>query len=339
VIWEPSKVGRKYLREFELALRKILMLLITGAAGFIGSNMCHHMAGLGYSVLGIDALLTGSNMKNLEGCELTFEELDLRDVARVEELFDCYSIDHIVHLAAQTHVDRSLVNSEAFWSSNAIGTANLMETAAKRDVVRLVINQITDEVFGSRFTPADEDTMFRPGNPYAASKAAQYYAGQVMYYSHNLPVVSTFPTNTYGPRQWPEKLIPKFTMRLLDGQEVPFMKTNAMRDWLWIGDHCKALHLLLKYGKPGQSYLIPGDYLRHNSEVVEQLLFLTGQSADLVRTVPDRTNHDYQYMVSGEKMYDLGWHPQKDFYAGIKETVEWYQQYGRSYYPTEAWSD
>jgi len=315
------------------------MILVTGCAGFIGSNLCHYLSGLGYEVLGIDALLTGSNMKNLTGCKLKFEELDLRDAARVDELFDCYEIDNIVHLAAETHVDRSLLNPNSFWSSNVIGTANLMRSAAQVDTVRCVINQITDEVFGSRFTPATEDTPFNPCNPYAASKAAQYYAGQVMFHSYNLHIVSTFPTNTYGPRQWPEKLIPKFTMRLLDKQEVPLMKTNAKRDWLWIGDHCAALHLLLKYGQPGHSYLIPGTHLIENSNVVEQLLFLTDAAPELVKEVPDRIAHDYQYIIDGQKMYNLGWYPEKDFNTGLRETVDWYKKNGAAFYPLEVWSD
>lgn len=308
-------------------------ILVTGCGGFIGSNLCHKLvAEENYKVIGLDGFFTGSNRKNLTGLydKLGFKVLncDIRNNHALTEVFRTYHIDYIVHLAAESFVDRSIECNNPFWSTNVVGTVNLLNLA-KQFHVKKFINQITDEVFGPIKSGSSKETSpIRPTSPYAASKASQYLAGKSHYITYELPVISTFPSNTYGPRQWPEKLIPKFIMNLMSNKQVPLMQSSHfVRDWLSVEDHIDALVFLLEKGSIGEDYNIGGDCELTNLEITERLIKIMDKPNSLIDIVPDRKAHDCRYSVSNAKINKLGWKPTKsniDTYLPM--TVDWYRK-------------
>ena len=308
------------------------MILITGSAGFIGSNLCHHLH-TQEEILGIDKLGPESNrswtwdIEKGKNC-MIFEKLDLTDQESVANLFKRYPIKKIVHLAAESHVDRSIKDSAGFWKSNVIGTHNLMHQALEHEV-DLVINQITDEAYGEKpIGEAFEGDAFKPTSPYACSKVAQYWVGRSYHTTYSLPVVSTFPVNCYGPRQYHEKLIPKFINKLLNDKPVPLMKsTHFQRDWLPINDMCTGHEVLLEKGVPGDDYNVGANSHRTNEQLTIELLRLCGRSWNThVQIVPDRSAHDCRYAVNCEKLKSLGWKVQNTFDDYLKYTVQWYKE-------------
>jgi dTDP-glucose 4,6-dehydratase len=308
-------------------------VLVTGCAGFIGSNLCHILCDDGIRVIGIDNFSKGSNMANLpELPSFFFHYADIRDSCNLREIFESYKPDIVIHLAAESHVDRSIEGDLSFWQTNIVGTSNLLRLSREHNV-ELFVNQISDEAIGP--TPvgtSHENTKFHPTSPYAASKAAQYYVGQSYFETYGFNVISTFPTNTYGPRQWPEKIIPKFTLRLLRGQKVPLMKSvQNERDWLAVSDHCNALIHIARYGSPGNSYNIGADNHCTNRDLTDMLLELTGNSGDMVEIVEDRKAHDFRYAVNWSKIFNLGWRPEENFGEYLKYTVEWYRDHQDNY--------
>lgn len=304
-------------------------ILVTGAAGFIGSNLCHYLVRQGHHAVGLDAMKTGSSYSNLEGIDLemfTLAELDLCCDGSLECL-EGYHFDAIYHLAAESHVDRSIDGDLPFWQTNVVGTSNLLRWAASKGVPR-ILNQITDEVYGPKDTGESmEGDPLLPTSPYAASKAAQYLVGMSYINTYKAPIIHTFPANTYGPRQYTEKLIPKFTKNLLTGQQVPLMKSSHfVRDWLPVCDHVSALVTILNNGNLGEGYNVPGGWVIPNLEVTQELLALTDRDESAILEVPDRKSHDSRYCVNGQKVLDLGWHVTRDFSSYLAETVEWYRE-------------
>lgn len=308
-------------------------ILVTGSAGFIGSNLCHHLISLGHHVVGLDNFSIGSNLKNCPENFRTYAT-DLAEPYGLNVLFDNLKITKVVHLAAATHVDRSIENGSLFYRSNVIGTHNLLEACKdsflKNGYPRVVINQLSDECYGSREYPVGEETSFRPSSPYAASKVAQYYVGYSFSNTYGLPIYNTFPTNTFGPRQWPEKIIPKFVLRLLRGQKVPLMaSTQFKRDWLFIDDHVKALCCILDNPTKEHSFNIGADNWITNQELTNLILEHLGMSKDMIEIVPDRSGHDSCYAVDWSRMnFVYDWEPEpRSFVRNLFKTIDWYKEH------------
>ncbi len=310
------------------------MILCTGAAGFIGSNLCYKLVGLQADVVVIDKLSPQSNRgwtipieKPAAGRgRVIFKHLDLCDKESLAKVFQEYQIEYIFHLAAESHVDRSIASPAGFWDSNVIGTFNLLHMADGYSVP--VLNQISDEVFGPKPEGySKEEDRFNPTSPYACSKAAQYFVGKSFAATYGLPLISTFPSNCYGPRQHSEKLVPKFIGKLLRGERVPLMSsTHFQRDWLAVDDMCDALIFLMQKGIPGD-YNVGADNHHANLEITQKLLALTGRDESAIEIVSDRLAHDSRYAVDSSKIRALGWRPQKDFDTYLASTVEWFKDY------------
>lgn len=311
-----------------------MTLLITGSAGFIGSNLCHYFQSKGREFIHLDGLLQGSEFKNLGGIKSSLILCNLLSESTIEGIFRDYKITEIVHLAAESHVDRSVSGDLSFWQSNVIGTSNLMRAAYKAGINKF-INQISDEFYGEipiGTSPAVEGQVPNSTSPYACSKTAQYYVGRAFHKTHGLPVVSTFPVNCFGPGQALEKLIPKFITNLLADRKVPLMKSSHFqRDWLPVIDMCRALELLLDEGVPGEDYNIGANNHLSNMELTKKLLHLMDKPESLIEIVPDRKAHDCRYAVDWSKIRQLGFASSCTFDSYLEETVHWYtERYGNS---------
>ncbi len=309
--------------------------LVTGAAGFIGSHLCDHLLATGRyeQVVGLDAERVGSAVGNLDHAHrqdgFSYHRADIGDGPTVAEILARHRVTHVYHLAAESHVDRSIEDSRPFFETNVMGTQALLERCRQHGVARF-LNQITDEVYGP--VPRGESLEgdpFRPSSPYAASKAAQHLVGQAYFHSFGLRVIATFPSNTYGPRQFPEKLIPRFILRLLEGRNVPLMASSGFsRDWLWVGDHCRGLIAAMEHGVAGQGYNLGGDNELTNGDLTARILQTLGLDESRIDRVPDRPSHDCRYRVNSSLAHQqLGWTPQRDFPAGLARTLDWYTEH------------
>lgn len=305
-------------------------VLITGAAGFIGSNLCHYLIERDYRVVAVDALKLQGDFTRIEHLlsnrDFYFEEIDLCS-NHLREVLSKYVFSNVVHLAAESHVDRSIESSEPFWKTNVLGTHNLFESLRKTKLTR-IINQITDEVYGEKPDGAAvEGDVFRPTSPYPCSKAAQYFVGKSFFNTYDLPIISTFPVNNFGPRQDREKLIPKFIWNLLHNQRVPLMASSHFeRDWLPVEDMCRAFEILLQFGVPGEDYNIGAGNHHTNLEITKKLLSLLNRGEDMIEIVPDRIAHDCRYAVNSDKIRKLEWSPQYNFDEYLEYTVNWYRK-------------
>ncbi len=320
-------------------------VLVTGAAGFIGSNLIRHLLVRwpGRHLVSLDALTYSGHLVNLEGvldheCH-TFIEADIFDSDAVRRVFESYDIDGVIHLAAESHVDRSIVDAVAFARSNVIGTVVLLQQAAESWVGREDVrfhHVSTDEVFGSlgadgRF---DESSRYLPNSPYAASKAGSDHFVRAWHATYDLPVVITNCSNNYGPRQFPEKLIPTVITRALADDPVPVYGTGAnVRDWLYVGDHCDALALVFERGVTGATYCIGGEAEFSNLDLAGMVLdeldvargLPVGTSRHLIEFVTDRPGHDFRYAMDISRIRsELGWSPSVDLRHGLARTVRWY---------------
>jgi dTDP-glucose 4,6-dehydratase len=308
-------------------------VLVTGAAGFIGSNLSHYLIKEGYRVTALDAFKTGSSLDNIwdlnQNSAFSIYNRDLVQEGDLVEIFEKHNIDTVIHLAAESHVDRSIESNLPFWETQVIGTQRLLEAAQQYGKIQCVINQITDEAYGEvpeDSAPPKEGAKFEPNPFYAASKVAQYYVGQSFWKTYKLPVISTFPVNNYGPRQWPEKLIPKFVTLLLEGKKVPLMKsTHFQRDWLPVIDMAIALETIMLKGTPGESYNVGADNHCTNIQLTHKLLKLLDKDESSIEIVPDRATHDCRYAVDYSKLENLGWTVTQDFDEYLEYTVEWYK--------------
>ena len=309
-----------------------MKLLITGGAGFIGSNFVHHIIKTysDYEVTNLDALTYAGNLENLKDLaddpRHTFVKGDICDKELVEKLAE--NVDIIVHFAAESHVDRSILDSGAFVRTNVIGTHVLLEAARKRNLRFHHVS--TDEVFGS-LSPADpafnENTPYDPRSPYSASKAASDHLVRAYYHTHGLPITISNCSNNYGPYHFPEKLIPLIITNLMEGKKIPIYGDGMqVRDWLHVQDHCRAIDTIIYKGKIGETYCIGGNGEKPNIEIARTILSAMGLGEDMIEYVEDRKGHDRRYAIDFSKIKnELGWTPQVKFEDGIAQTIEWFK--------------
>ncbi|SDD30549.1 dTDP-glucose 4,6-dehydratase [Paenibacillus sp. UNCCL117] len=308
-------------------------LLVTGAMGFIGSNFVLHWMRRHPAdrIIALDALTYAGNPDNVASVSslpnFRFVKGDIADQALVRRLFAEESIEAVAHFAAESHVDRSIADPQAFIRTNVMGTQCLLEES-RRSGVRKFVHVSTDEVYGSLGSEGyfSETTPLAPNSPYSASKAGSDFIARAYYETFGLPVVITRCSNNYGPYQHPEKLVPTILTRALRGETIPvYGDGRNVRDWLHVEDHCAAIELAIERGIPGEVYNIGGSNERTNLEVVRTVLAELGKPESLIRFVPDRLGHDRRYAIDASKIKrELGWTPQYAFESGIKQTVAWY---------------
>lgn len=310
----------------------IMKILVTGGAGFIGSNFIHFFLRRypDDTVINLDALTYAGNLENLrewrDDKRYRFVKGDIGDMALVDLLVaEC---DAIVHFAAESHVDRSILGPEAFVRTNVFGTFTLLEAARKYG--KRFHHVSTDEVFGSlgRDEPAfDETTPYDPRSPYSASKASSDHLVRAYFHTYGLPVTISNCSNNYGPYHFPEKLIPLAITNLLEGKKVPvYGDGRQIRDWLFVPDHCQAIDLVLRQGRIGETYCVGGNGERENIWIVEKLLRLLGKDESSIEYVTDRPGHDRRYAIDFAKIRtELGWEPSVSLEEGLQETVAWFQ--------------
>jgi dTDP-glucose 4,6-dehydratase len=311
-----------------------MRILVTGGAGFIGSHFAKRLAAQGESVVVLDKLTYSGNRANLEGAAVEFMQGDIcepRDVATAAE-----HCDAIVNFAAETHVDRSILEAGDFIQTDVYGTHVLLEWA--REHGKRLVHVSTDEVYGdvAEGHRSTEDDPLRPSSPYSASKAGGDL--QVLAYvrTYGVDACITRGANTYGPNQYPEKLIPLFVTNALDGLPLPLYGDGRQRrEWLHVDDHCAAIELVLREGLSGEIYNAGGQE-RENLEVTRQILDLTGANPDLVRPVADRPGHDRRYALDSSKLMALGWRPRRAFADGLAETVAWYREHREWWEPIKS---
>lgn len=303
-------------------------LLVTGGAGFIGSNFVdyilkHHQD---YRVLVLDRLTYAGGLDNLTEADSNpryrFIQGDICDRAIDDELVS--DSDLVINFAAETHVDRSIQAPDVFLHTNILGTQGLLEATKKHK--KRFIQISTDEVYGSReeggFTESDP---LNPSSPYAASKAAGDLLTLSYHKTYGLPVMIIRCSNNYGPRQYPEKLLPLFIVKVLSGERLPLYGDGLnRREWTYVEDNCQAIELILQKGEDGQIYNISSGIELTNIQIIQEILKLLGKSEDLIEFVPDRPGHDHRYSLSTEKMAGLGWKPLYNLQRGLKMTVSWY---------------
>jgi len=325
-----------------------MRVIVTGGAGFIGSAVCRHLVGtIGADVLNIDKLTYAANIASLDSIahdsRYRFLKSDICDRAAMAQAFETFAPDAVMHLAAESHVDRSITGASPFIETNIVGTFTLLEAArlywnalpkSRKDSFRF-LHVSTDEVYGS--LAADdyftEHTAYDPSSPYSASKAAADHLASAWQRTYGLPVIISNCSNNYGPFHFPEKLIPLTILNCLEGKPLPIYGAGAnIRDWLYVEDHARALHLILDRGRPGESYNVGGRNERTNLQVVERICTIMDAlrpqaipHGDLIEFVADRPGHDARYGIDPTKIEaDIGWRAQESFETGIEKTVRWY---------------
>lgn len=324
-------------------------VLVTGGAGFIGANFLHRMVPRypDVSFVNLDALTYAGNpmsLQTLEGApNYHFVQADITDLETLYALFERHRFTTVVHFAAESHVDRSIMDPLLFVRTNTIGTAALLEAARRHwlsadQPERFRFYHVsTDEVFGSLGTDGffSETTPYDPRSPYSASKASSDHFVRAYHHTYGLPVVLSNCSNNYGPYQFPEKLIPLFINNAFEGKPVPvYGKGENVRDWLHVADHCAAIDTILHHGRTGETYIIGGDAERSNLDLIKLLLDTVdevqgrpiGTSRELITFVKDRPGHDFRYAMDFSKLKaKLGWQPAHTLAEGLRETVTWYR--------------
>jgi dTDP-glucose 4,6-dehydratase len=332
-------------------------ILVTGGAGFIGSNLVHYLLGGAAADLGIeigrvvnlDKLTYAGNLDNLRPLQgdarHVFVQGDILDTALVSSLLREHDINAVMHLAAESHVDRSIDGPEEFIMTNFVGTFRLLDAALRHHQERLAagrgdfrfLHVSTDEVYGSLSAddPAfSETTPYAPNSPYSASKAGSDHLARAYVHTFKLPVITTNCSNNYGPYQFPEKLMPLMIQKVLRGEPLPVYGDGSnVRDWLYVEDHCRGLALALVRGEPGETYNIGGNCEMKNIDVVHAIIDavnaeqpgLNRRPEDLITFVRDRPGHDHRYAIDCSKiMSRLGWQPRETFATGLRRSVRWY---------------
>ncbi len=318
-----------------------MKILVTGGAGFIGSNFVRHVlsAHPEDSVVNLDKLTYAGNPENLRDVErdarYRFVKGDICDAPLVRELMA--GVDAVVHMAAETHVDKSNLGADDFLRTNVTGTFTLLEAARERRLTRFVAVS-TDEVYGSLSRGAAREVdPLNPSNPYSASKAAADLLARAYWTTHRLPVVITRSSNNFGPSQYPEKVIPLFITNALEDRPLPLYGDGKnVRDWLYVGDNCAAIDLILRRGKDGEIYNIGGDNEVENVVLTRQILRLLGKPESLITPVADRPGHDRRYALDSGKVHGLGWKPAHAFPAALASTVEWYRTHAAWWKPIKS---
>ena len=319
-------------------------IIVTGGLGFIGSNLIELLLKKDFFVVNIDKATYSSNFYNVnefrKSQKYKFIKLDLRD-KKIEKIFFRYKPDGIFNLAAETHVDRSIDNPDSFIQSNIVGVYNLLESFRKysKSKKSKLIHISTDEVYGDILTGrSHEKYPYQPSSPYAASKAASDHLVSSYVRTYNLPAIVTNCSNNYGPKQHPEKLIPKLIYNILNNKPLPiYGKGTNSREWIYVKDHCEALLKVFLRGKKGHFYNIGSNKNLNNLEVTEKLLKISKKLINLgnkvkIKFVKDRPGHDIRYALNSNKIKrELGWYPKTNFSEGIKLTLDWYFE-NKSYY-------
>jgi dTDP-glucose 4,6-dehydratase len=311
-----------------------MKIVITGGAGFMGSHFVKYILKNypDWQVVVLDKMTYAGNMDNLKEAggnpNFSFIKGDIANVADVEKAIG-EGVDAIVNYAAETHVDRSILEPDAFIKTDIFGTYNLLE-ATRAGKAKKMIQISTDEVFGMVRNMGDEfteETRFDPSSPYSASKAGGDHLCSAYFKTYGTPVVVTHSCNFYGTNQYPEKLIPLFVTNLLEGKKIPvYGEGNQFREWIYTSDHCRAIDLILQNGKPGEVYNIGTRDRRANIETTKIILGLLGKDESSIEYVKDRPGHDFGYAVNPDKlMNDLGWKPEISFEDGLRQTVDWYK--------------
>jgi len=325
-------------------------ILITGGAGFIGSCIIRqYILHTGNTIINVDSLTYAGNLESLgpamQHPRHVFERVDIRDRNELERVFRQHKPDAVMHLAAESHVDRSIHGSTPFIQTNIVGTHNLLETALeywkelpqqKKSSFRFH-HISTDEVYGDldpEGPPFTEETAYAPSSPYSASKAGADHLVRAWHRTHGLPVLITNCSNNYGPYQFPEKLIPLMILNALEQKSLPiYGRGDNVRDWLFVEDHARALRLVLERGRPGRTYNIGGNCEKTNMEVVTAICDILSEmqpSTDyrqLITYVPDRPGHDRRYAIDQTLIArELGWEPEESFASGLEKTVRWYME-------------
>lgn len=322
-------------------------VLVTGGAGFIGANFVHFLRRQRpeWTIINLDLLTYAGNPENLAALEGDPGHIlvtgDVADRELVASLFSRYPFTKVVHFAAETHVDRSIMDPGIFVRTNVLGTYTLLETARhawqglKEEDSRF-LHISTDEVYGSlgpQDPPFTEETPYAPNSPYSASKAGADFLVRSYFHTYRFPAMITNCSNNYGPFQFPEKLIPFVISQALEGKPVPIYGTGTnIRDWIFVEDHCRAVLRVLEAGRPGETYNLGGRQEKSNLELVRLLLRLLremrpalGNLEELITFVPDRPGHDWRYALSIDKIErELGWRPQVDLEEGLRRTLSWY---------------
>lgn len=311
-----------------------MKLLLTGGAGFIGSNLIHYLLRKhpDWYIVNLDKLTYAGNLENLKTVEdnprYRFVRGDIADRELVDRLFKEEKFDAVANLAAESHVDRSILDPSPFIETNIKGTQVLLE-AARQHGVRIFLQVSTDEVYGS-LEPGDppftEDSPLKPNSPYSASKAAADLLCRAYFRTYGVPVVITRCSNNYGPYQFPEKFMPVCITNALEGKPIPIYGDGLnVRDWIHVEDHCRALDLVLQKGRPGEVYNIGADNEHTNLEIVKIILKLMGQPESLITFVQDRPGHDRRYAIDASKIrQELNWTPAREFISSLKELIHWY---------------
>ena len=322
-------------------------VLVTGGAGFIGSAVCRHLVGAGANVLNVDNLTYAGNLASLATVDnapnYRFARIDVCDRPAIAEALRDFLPDHVIHLAAESHVDRSITGSDAFIQTNILGTFSMLEASRaywlglageKRDGFRF-LHVSTDEVYGSLGDEGlfIETTSYDPSSPYSASKAASDHLVSAWAHTYQFPAVISNCSNNYGPYHFPEKLIPLIILNAMHGKTLPvYGEGTNVRDWLYVEDHARALNIIVSRGRVGEKYNVGGRNERRNIDVVRTVCAILDRlrpevrpHAELIEFVSDRPGHDLRYAIDATKLeQELGWQAQETFESGIEKTVLWY---------------
>jgi len=306
-------------------------ILVTGGAGFIGSNFIHFMLRnyKNCKIINLDKLTYAGNPDNLKDIEddprYEFIQGDIRDKEMVEDV--CKEVQGVVHMAAETHVDRSIVDAGEFVLTDVYGTFVLLEALRNVDV-EFFLHVSTDEVYGSRDKGffSEEDPL-NPSSPYAASKTGADRLAYSYVVTYGVPVIIIRPSNNYGPNQYPEKFMPLFISNALEDKDLPlYGKGENVRDWLYVEDNCRAIDLVCRKGALGEAYNVGANNEVQNITIARKIVELLGKPEGMIKFVKDRLGHDRRYAIDCAKINALGWHPEKDFAEGLEETVRWYEE-------------
>ncbi len=308
-----------------------MKLLATGGAGFIGSEFVNQIVfDSGIEVTVLDSLTYAGDLRNLETCKdlIDFVNIDIRNVADLDSLFEKKQFTHVVHFAAESHVDNSISNPGIFAETNVLGTLNLLQVSKRYSIERF-LHVSTDEVYGSvKEGFSTESSPLNPSSPYSASKAAAEHFVFSYLHTFDLPVLMVRCSNNYGPRQFPEKLIPHFISRLLKNESVPvYGDGKNVREWLHVSDCARGIALVLENGKIGDIYNVSSGIFRENLEVTRMLVKMMGKGPELINFIEDRKGHDFRYAIDSSKIRrELGWEPKVELEEGLNETVKWFTE-------------